>query len=46
MYHEDRWKKENDTSESEVISESLEIWVSELLYKVKYESPGEVTISV
>ena len=46
MYHEDRWKKQNDTSESDVISESLEIWVSELLYKVKSESPGEVTVSV
>lgn len=45
MYHEDRRKKQNDTSESNVISESLEIWVSELLYKVKYVSPGEVTVS-
>lgn len=45
MYHEDRWENQNDASGSDVISESLEIWVSELLCKVKYESPCEVTVS-
>lgn len=27
MYHEDRWENQNDASGSDVISESLEIWV-------------------
>ena len=45
MYHEDRWKEQNDANGPHIILEPLEIWVSELLSKVKDESPGEVTVS-
>lgn len=37
--------EQNDANGPHIILEPLEIWVSELLSKVKDESPGEVSVS-
>lgn len=37
--------EQNDANGPHIILEPLEIWVSELLSKVKDESPGKVTVS-